>query len=862
MKNLKKSLALVLAIVMVFSLCIFANAAFVDQDKIGAKYEEAASVMNGLGILKGDQNGVFDPQGNLTRGQACKIVAYMKLGATLAEKLTVSAAPFNDVKVTDWAAPFITYCKAQKIVSGYGDGNFGPEDKLTGFQFGKMLLVALGYGKDGEYEGEGWEINVTEDALAVGIYPAATLEGATSELISRELAAQLAFNGLNAPTTTGSALYVVADSDGNVLYVGPDATVAAVMKSTDSHNTLTIANNGSLGSVNYGLSYKTGVVNSTPSTVAGQKFSVVGGDNFATALDASMVGHTVKVWYKAAAAAPATGYVTYSVEDLTTKVVINSTMTAAQVKSAFNAAGVTANLAANSVPVIANGTIGANSPVAVTLGTTAGATIALYAPVTFLVANRAVTGIEGATTYVASKVTAITKNVPGAETITLAGVVAPLANNATSDVVNEYEGIAVGDIVVYSVCGNVYNLVKAETVEGMISKNANGVLTVNGVAYRAFAGTDNSGIADDAADFSNTFVLYLANGQYFGLKIKGSAAVDTTLVYAVAKYEKAEMIPASEYVGASTATLYFVQAVDMTGTVVNYQVKKATYDAFSAGLKKVAVVSGRDSGNAAVAAKAYDYASLEAVAASAAATTKASANTTDTNLTKNLVKVTESGNNYYLNNDMTVLYISGEKATLKVTATTGKVAAETNGIILYGEKSDITSRNYTTKYVIIPAAAPTATTGTGIIFAAEAAVSTTTVPYTQATGLAGTAYEHTVYIDGVKTTILTDTDDAISGVLTYEVETTGLYTMVDEYTSTSSGAVTNNYGGIVSYGSQVDKDLSAATIVNTLAPTDPNYAKVATTAAALTECETITVVYSSTGVATFVYVTAYTPAAN
>ena len=266
MKNLKKSLALVLAIVMVFSLCIFANAAFADQEKIGAKYEEATSVMNGLGILKGDENGVFDPQGNLTRGQACKIIAYMKLGTTLAEKLTVSAAPFKDVKVTDWAAPFIAYCKAQKIVSGYGDGNFGPEDKLTGYQFGKMLLVALGYGANGEFEGEGWEINVTEAALAVGIYPAATLEGATENLISRELAAQLAFNGLNYSKTT-AVKHVVKDTKGTTdvsddTVVGTfDTLVEAYLVANSTANYAYAGTKeiktGSLGVINYGLTKTT-----------------------------------------------------------------------------------------------------------------------------------------------------------------------------------------------------------------------------------------------------------------------------------------------------------------------------------------------------------------------------------------------------------------------------------------------------------------------------------------------------------------------------------------------------------------------------------------------------------------------------
>ncbi|MBR5113808.1 MAG: S-layer homology domain-containing protein [Oscillospiraceae bacterium] len=204
---------------MVFSLCIFANAEFKDADKISPKFADACGVMNGLGILKGDQDGVFDPQGTLTRGQAMKIITYLKLGAG-ADNLTATAAPFNDVKTTDWEAPFIAYCKNAKITDGYGDGNFGKDDKLSGYAFAKFLLTALGYGADPVYVGDDWKISVASDALALGLFQG--IEGYLSdEALPREVAAQLAFNAAKIQPVKYVKLLETYQSAGNPFYVSP-----------------------------------------------------------------------------------------------------------------------------------------------------------------------------------------------------------------------------------------------------------------------------------------------------------------------------------------------------------------------------------------------------------------------------------------------------------------------------------------------------------------------------------------------------------------------------------------------------------------------------------------------------------------
>ena len=52
-----------------------------------------------------------------------------------------------------------------------GDGTFAPNGQLTGFQFAKMLLVALGYDAKIEgFTGTDWQINVSKVANQVGLF--------------------------------------------------------------------------------------------------------------------------------------------------------------------------------------------------------------------------------------------------------------------------------------------------------------------------------------------------------------------------------------------------------------------------------------------------------------------------------------------------------------------------------------------------------------------------------------------------------------------------------------------------------------------------------------------------------------------
>ena len=204
---MKKLLALVLALVMSMSLVTISNAAFKDADSID--YKEAVDVMNAVGVFIGDEKGNFNAKENLTREQAAKIIAYLELGSKAADAL-VGGATFTDVASTRWSAGFVDYCAKAGVVAGY-DGKFDPAGQLTALQFGKMLLVEIGYdAKAAGMVGTDWAINTSKLMATTGLMNG--IDGSVNQVLSREKAAQMTLNALKTPTveyaTKGSNITV------------------------------------------------------------------------------------------------------------------------------------------------------------------------------------------------------------------------------------------------------------------------------------------------------------------------------------------------------------------------------------------------------------------------------------------------------------------------------------------------------------------------------------------------------------------------------------------------------------------------------------------------------------------------------
>ena len=98
---------------------------FQDLDSV----EWARTAINGLamrGMINGRDQYTFDPNANITRAEYCQIL----MGAINALNAK-GESTFADVPSTAWYYNAVSVARQLGIVSGYGDGNFGPNDLIT-----------------------------------------------------------------------------------------------------------------------------------------------------------------------------------------------------------------------------------------------------------------------------------------------------------------------------------------------------------------------------------------------------------------------------------------------------------------------------------------------------------------------------------------------------------------------------------------------------------------------------------------------------------------------------------------------------------------------------------------------------------
>lgn len=129
-------------ICLLFSISILlgsvsAQAYFPDVDNSN-KYEEAISWANKYGIMIGDENGRFHPHNTVTRAEMAAIVCRAFEFST--DTYGNAVPSFSDVPSSHWAYKYITKLAYLKILQGYSNGKFGPNDPVTYEQVLTMIL--------------------------------------------------------------------------------------------------------------------------------------------------------------------------------------------------------------------------------------------------------------------------------------------------------------------------------------------------------------------------------------------------------------------------------------------------------------------------------------------------------------------------------------------------------------------------------------------------------------------------------------------------------------------------------------------------------------------------------------------------
>lgn len=211
MRNLKRSLALVLTLALMIGVMAFgASAQYTDDADI--QYSDAVALLSELGVINGYEDGSYLPKNPITRAEVSKLLCVVLNGGKEPVLGEVNTFSFTDTP-GHWAAAYIEYVAALDIVAGMGDGTFAPEQTVTGQQLAKMVLVALNY--DPDYEslvGVNWDSRTDALANQNGLYDGLAAGFQSTKLLNREEAAQIIFNAL----TVDRVVYQSAGYQGSV----------------------------------------------------------------------------------------------------------------------------------------------------------------------------------------------------------------------------------------------------------------------------------------------------------------------------------------------------------------------------------------------------------------------------------------------------------------------------------------------------------------------------------------------------------------------------------------------------------------------------------------------------------------------
>lgn len=127
-------------------------------------FASAVDYVTGKGMMNGTADNTFSSKANTTRGMVVTVLYRLE------NQPSTSAASFTDVASGAYYANAVAWANANGIVSGYGSGKFGPNDKVTREQLAAILYRYAQYKKYDVSVGEDTNILSYDDAQSISSY--------------------------------------------------------------------------------------------------------------------------------------------------------------------------------------------------------------------------------------------------------------------------------------------------------------------------------------------------------------------------------------------------------------------------------------------------------------------------------------------------------------------------------------------------------------------------------------------------------------------------------------------------------------------------------------------------------------------
>ncbi len=152
-----------------------------------------------------------DPDGNMRLGDYVSRAEFSKVAiAASVHKnsvaLNLKISPFKDVTHHHWAAPYIKLASDNKLVNGYPDSSFRPDNTVLYEEALNVFLKLLGY--DQSDFGTSWPYG--QAGLATNIGLCDNLDKNIGDLMTRRDVAYLTYNLLNLQPKNSNAYYIEA----------------------------------------------------------------------------------------------------------------------------------------------------------------------------------------------------------------------------------------------------------------------------------------------------------------------------------------------------------------------------------------------------------------------------------------------------------------------------------------------------------------------------------------------------------------------------------------------------------------------------------------------------------------------------